>query len=272
MNVQLCQMYVAGKLAMYDELFKEMKSKTSREQFVRLMMNRQTTDVDQRVLQECKRRIEEKFRIPKHPLLFQRSTVGQWLADVCGEYTTDVLMDFMSISTGLSKERLLQSNIGSTLVTRPHLIYLVERMESSTGKTLQTADKRPLAYLDDMPYLEVVKYFASDSESEDVVQKRREACLDEKYFCGKFRKNALTLYRQFADIDEKISDEELMKRRVSEFPPKGFSSSDWDLPVFWLEDIMKVQLPAVILPDTTVSKMLDMVVSEKLKELYKKQH
>ena len=251
-------MYVAGKLAMHDELLNEAKKKTNATDF----------KANRKVLDRCRKVIERKFKLEHRPLLFPYPTVGQWVSDVCRNYQFDDLVNFFSQATGVPEERIRRDNIGSTLIDRPYLISLVERLESATGKSLLSSSPRPLEYLGNMPYVEIARYFAYGSDA--VSERRRNAYLDERYFCGKFRKDALVVYRQMADIDEKISDEELMKRPIADFVPKGFGPSDWDLPVFWMEDMLKIQLPAGIKGETTVGQLLDMVMTEKVKELHKK--
>lgn len=257
---------------MHDELLNEAKKKSSTTDFKAIVMRMPVSEVNRKVLDRCRKVIERTFKLEHRPLLYPYPTVGQWVSDVCRDYQFDDLMNFFSQATGIPEERIRRDNIGSTLINRPYLISLVEKLESATGKSLLSSSPRPLEYLGDMPYVEIARYFAYGSEA--VSEKRGAAYLDERYFCGKFRKDALAVYRQMADIDKEINDEDLMKRPVSDFAPKGksFGPSDWDLPIFWMEEMLKIQLPAGIKGETTVGQLIDMVITEKVKELHKKLH
>lgn len=263
---------MAQRIAAADELLKEAKSKMKKLDFVELVMQQPIDVINPEVLKECAEAIEKRFPYEKRTPLFAKSgkfvyryvqTVKLWLADVCGMYETSDILTYFSLCTGFPVVRISQSTIESPLIDRPYQISLIEKLEEATGKKLLNNDSnRPLAYLGDVSYEEIAKYFSIGSFLIDA--RRLATCPDKQYQYSKYRQEALKRYRDLAEVDSKLADEDMIKMPVGSFFYK--TPKNWELPIFWLESEFKIRLPEHISKDLPVEKLLQMVAAAKIGE------
>lgn len=271
-RIKLCKRYVAQRIAAADELLKEAKSKMKKLDFVELVMQQPVDVINPEVLEECAEAIEKRFPHEKRTPLFAKSerfvykytqTVKLWLADVCGVYETGDILTYFSLCTGFPVVRISRSTIDSPLIDRPYLISLIEKLEEATGKKLLNNDSnRPLTYLGDVSYEELAKYFSIGSFLIDA--RRLATCPDKQYLYTRYRREALKRYRELAEVDSKLTDEDMLKMPVGSFFYK--TPKNWELPIFWLEAAFKVCLPEHIGKDLPVEKLLQMVAAAKVGE------
>ena len=265
MNISIVQLYVAKKFAMRDDLFAEAQKKMNGDEYRRFVMSQKVADLPPRLIKDCERVICRKYKIKKPRYLFSHPTVRQWIFDLAKFYQADDLVDYFAQATGYPADRIRHKKIGSTVIDRPYLISLVEKLEEATGKSLLWPNSSaPLAYLgDDITYEEIARYFSYGSDI--ITAKRRQhAETDEpRHLLEKFRRETLKVYRLMAGVPDSISDEEFAAMPVKTVVPKNFSTGNWDLPIFWTEEKFGVQIldvPEKIKDTTKVSELVDNIV------------
>lgn len=235
-------------------------------------MSQSVSDLPRSFLKECEDVIRRKYGLSKKKGLFPKPTVRQWISDLAGDYQVDDLLDFFAQAIDYPVERVRKATIGSTLIDRPYLISLVEKLETATGKSLlwPNADA-PLAYLgDDVTYEEIARYFSYGSDVITAKRRKYVELEEPKHLLGRFRREAIAVYRAMADIPEEVKDDDFLQMRVKSVVPVGFSKGDWDLPIFWLEENLGIQIedaPGCIADDTKVSELVDKVVLIRYKKI-----
>jgi hypothetical protein len=177
MNIILTERYFCRKLRKEDNLFAIIATTMDEQKFTFTALNTKMSRLDPEFVKWHKRVIERKFGLnPKRKLLFPDPNVRQWIFDLAGEYQPDDLVDFFAQASGLSVKRLRRATIEDTLIDRPFLIDLVERLEEATGKTL--SDPRepefPLRYLGDVTFVDLAEYFSpKGSDTIDAIRRRQ---------------------------------------------------------------------------------------------------
>lgn len=279
MNVALIKKYVARKAVkgIKDPVLREEMLKMTRGGDPSHVMDLHPGLMSPELRCDIEKVIIKRYDLKPHPRLFSSPNIGQWIADITGVFTTDDVIAYFSQKTGVRASQLGKTKIGSQVVTRPYLISLVEKLEDVTGRTLTLPENdTPLAYLgEDITFDEIAKFFSTSSETISYLRRRycrsvkRENLPDS---LDKFRKQALCVYRLTAEVGEDVSDEMLLKMPVRRLYPKqkGFTENDWDLPIFWAEDELRIQLPSFsknITEDTVVGELINMMVSTKEREM-----
>lgn len=272
MNVELVQKYVAYKVALHDEIFEEIRRKTTKKNFTATVMNCSLKELPGSLKDDLAQRIRDKYGLAKHVPLVPKSkmTVGMWVRDLCSSYTVDDVMFFFAHQVGVFEERLRKVKIGSTFLTHPFLISLVEKLERLTGRTLLAPDMPdPLSYLsDDVTLYEIAKYFATSSEVILEMRKRygkHHQMEDPTKLLLLLRKQALEVFRQVSEVDPEVPDKEILSRPLSSFWWQGYSKGDWDLVVYFSADEFGVMLPLPLDPNMTVDGLINQMVSAKMK-------
>lgn len=279
MNTRLVEIYVAKKLAMRDPLFKEARTKMSPEAYRKLVMEKVADEVfsadDLKKLEET---FVKKYNPKDHIRLFKKPTVKQWIVDLLGCYGVDDILAYFSQETALDVQRLATATIGGQTIMRPALIWMVEQIETATGRhlTLPEADA-PLAYLgDNVTLKEIAKYFVASSEV--ISRLRRRYCHYPQEHAietalARFEPLVLASYRICADIPDTLGNAELLASKLKQWIPVGSMDSDWDLPIFWLEDELNISIPVVsrwVTDDTTVSDLVDVALKAKKQQLLRR--
>ncbi len=265
MNECVVQLYVAKKMAMRDELFAEAERKMGKLAYKQFAMEQKLSDLPEKMVKDCEKVICRKYGI-KHPqYLFPNPTVRQWIADLAKDYQADDLFDFFVQSAGGFSERLQNATIGDTIINRPYLISLIEKLETATGKSLLWPNcDMPLAYLgDDVSYRDIARYFSCGSDVISAKRRKYAEFQDSKTCLQRFAKEVLRVYRVMADVSAEVTDEALLEMRVQTIAPKGIGAGNWDLPIFWTEEkfgLCLVDVPQSIQEKTKVSELIDKFV------------
>ena len=265
MNISVVQLYVAKKFAMRDDLFAEAQKKMNGDEYRRFVMSQKVADLPPRLIKDCERVICRKYKIQKPRYLFSHPTVRQWISDLAGDYQADDLLDFFAQATGSTVGRIRKATIGSTVIDRPYLISLVEKLEEATGKSLLWPNvDAPLAYLgDDITYEEIARYFSYGSDVITAKRRKYVELEEPKHLLGRFRREIIAVYRAMADVSDEVKDDDFLQMAVKSVVPAGFSKGDWDLPVFWTEEKLGIQLtdfPGGVKDTTRVSELVDNMI------------
>ncbi len=272
MNISVVQLYVAKKLAKSDELFAEAEKKLDKISYQQLVMSQPVSALSRRFIKECGDVIRRKYALSKKKGLFPKPTVRQWISDLAGDYQADDLLDFFAQAIDYPISRVKKATIGGTLIDRPYLISLVEKLEDATGKALlwPGADA-PLAYLgDDVTYEEIAKYFSYGSDVITAKRRKYVELEEPKHLLGRFRRETIAVYRAMADVSDEVKDDDFLQMAVKSVVPAGFSKGDWDLPIFWLEENLGIQMndaPGCISDATKVSELVDKIVLIRYKKI-----
>jgi hypothetical protein len=175
MNLSLTQTYVAKKVAArYPELnfARETMAKTD---YQSMVLSIKAQDISPDVLSSIKSVLVKRFDLKEHQMLFRNPNLKQWVVDVLGVYTSEDILTFFSQRSGVSKERIASATIGDNLLDRNFLIFLVEHLESITGKFLCNDNDilHPLMYLgDDTRYTELCSFFSHSGSPEIELKKK----------------------------------------------------------------------------------------------------
>lgn len=276
MNTKLVQKYVAYKAALHDPIFEEVQQKTTLEHYLLIVLDRPLSEFPQKVREQAAKNIRNRYGLEVYKPLFPEKdmTIAQWARAVCGQYSLDEVMSFFTKNTGFQSDFLKKVKIGSNTISRPHLITLVERLESATGRSLSMPDLRdPLSYLSgNVTIHDIAKYFSANS---DVIARfRRRYCVkhrvdDVERQIKLFKQQALEVYRRSAEIDPDIPNEDILSKPLSDFYWTGFAPGDWDLPVYFAADEFDVMLPipkSAMPGTTTVSELVALMVKSKLQQ------
>lgn len=279
-NVDLIKRYVALKAikTVQTDLFLQELKKAVGEDQTEKVMEMPLAALPRELRKFVQEKICRRYNLTKRLRLFRQPTIGQWIANITAIYTPEDIIAYFSQETGISAQCLAKAKIGGQIVTRPYLISLVEKLETATGRSLILPESdTPLAYLgNDITFGEIAHYFAASSEV--ISRLRRRYCKENRPETQEerleiFRKCALEVYRRTAEIDEGVSDEDILSYKVKSIHPQELTPDDWDLPIFWAEDELKIQiyqLSEKINADTTVSDLLDIMVNTKELEFTKK--
>ena len=151
------------------------------------------------------------------------------------------------------------------MIDRPYLISLVEKLEEATGKSLLWPNvDAPLAYLgDDITYEEIARYFSYGSDVITAKRRKYVELEEPKHLLGRFRREIIAVYRAMADVSDEVKDDDFLQMAVKSVVPAGFSKGDWDLPVFWTEEKLGIQLtdfPGGVKDTTRVSELVDNMI------------
>ena len=276
MNTRLVQKYVAYKAALNDPVFEEVRRKTTLEHYLQIVLNRPLSEFPQNVREQALKNIRNRYGLEVYYPLFaeKEMTIGQWATSVCGHYSLEEVMTFFAKSTGFNSDFIKKVKIGSNTISRPHLITLVERLEAATGRSLSMPDlKDPLSYLSgNVTIYDIAKYFSVSSEV--IARFRRRHCIkhrvdDEQRQLKLFKQQALEIYRRSAEIDPDIPNDEILSKPLSDFYWEGFTTGDWDLPVFFAVDEFGVMVPvpkSAMPGNTTVAELVALMVKAKLQQ------
>lgn len=271
MNKNIVKAYVAFKAALNDKVFMEARNRMNRDEYIDMIMNRPLHELPVELRDKCHEAIVKRYNLKRIVPLFAPKTVGEWLQVITEGYTSDYVLMFFSKRSGATVEKLTKEQIGSSLITRPHLITMVEKLEEVTGIMLSIPDETctfgdDLAYLgDDVTYVEVAKFFTTGSEKLTKLRQR--------YLYGEeadsIREKAFRVYCESAEVPHTMSDEELLTAPVRSFYPKALTPNDWDVCIFDIETVLDIQifnLREKVGEHTTVSELLDIVFETKMEE------
>jgi hypothetical protein len=276
MNKNVIQSYVAQKVSRFDPVFAEARTKMDRSEFVELVMSQPVDEFPKNVVQSLENAVIKKCGVNRKNSLFKHPTIGQRITDVFGTYTEDDIMCFFKEETGLSIRDLDKATIGGQTITRPALIWSIDKLESATGRCLTLPESdAPLAYLGEKVTLrEIAQYFSVNKPTEQAVKLRRLYTRHLKNSEDVSIKRYLELlkasYRICAEVPETVTDEELMKSTLGTWVPKGCSDQDWRLPIIWLEDYLNLrnQLTGWVVDAMTVEGLFKVLCTQKRVQLH----
>lgn len=176
MNVILTEKYICRKLRMTDDLYGIMAERVGKQAFFSAVLDSKIAKLDPEFIKWHQHVIERRYKLnPKRKLLFPKPTVRQWIMDLAGDYQPDDMLEFFAQSSGISVAVLQKANIESTVLDRPFLIDLVDKLEAATGKSLNNMKENdfPLRYLGDVKYTDLADYFsAKGSEKIDIIRRK----------------------------------------------------------------------------------------------------
>jgi len=157
MNIKLVSIYVANKVAKWNYDFALLKQKEAKEDFVKDVLSSPLTAVPTKLKRDIEQKLSARFGLTPHPSIFFKSrTIGQWLHDLTGCYTTDDILTGFVQATGLSRRYFQERNIEH--FDRVLLISLVENLESATGRTLFGENWE---ISDEYKFTEIAAFFAA---------------------------------------------------------------------------------------------------------------
>ena len=197
---------------------------------------------------------EEIFRIPSRERLTQ-----QWVKESgAGEYS------------------LLTASVDSSIITRCQAISLCELSEELTGRIILADCRTPMQYLGaDATFSDIIDYFTVGSKKIDDIRYKifKVSPENKNNYLNKFRIVVLRTYAMNLGKED-LSDAEL-EMFANEFVhdcklPDFSGPRDWDLPIWWTEDQLNIQISGKldwITPATKVSELIDAFVEAKGKKI-----
>lgn len=272
MNKNLVKFYVAHKAAHKIPELKALQEELSKDGFVAAVMSRPLTDLPEALQGDILSVVQKRFNVTPHPMLFRRPTIGQWVSDICRDYSVDDILAFFCSYFEVPVEALKKIQFGSLVLLRDCQEALLHRLEESTGRTLGFVEEsEAYNYLEDVTFDEIAHFFATDSVA--VARKRWCHCEQSQKRSVFYRDqltelikhHALALYRLYADIPKEMDDETVLTEPIANFYPAYYHANSWDLPVYYTAGALGLGQPVVgLVPSLTVKQLIDQLVKIKI--------
>ncbi len=161
MKKKLIIKYVGQKMAKLEPIVAEAKQIWDEKKYVEFVESLDACkDVDLSLKRQIEVILRKRFDLVPHKCVFYKPTIGQWISDLIGRYTTDDILCAFSQASGLPVECFKEGTIGDIL-NRPFLEDLVELLEVATGRKLLKYGH--LYHLSDsFTYAQLAAFFATE--------------------------------------------------------------------------------------------------------------
>ena len=192
------------------------------------------------------------------------------------EMTKEQCVAFWARETQVSPEKLLSSPIGGQVITRVLAIRMCEFCEDITGRQILAVESRtPMQYLGaETTYGDIIDYFTVGSKKINDIRCKIFKAAPEYIdaYLAMFRGEVAKAYAINCglNLDEDKLEEEIKlfeQKPVFECKNPDFTSErDWDLPIWWTEDQLCLNLPAKfdwVSKDTKAKDVIDAFVKAK---------
>lgn len=183
--------------------------------------------------------------------------------------TKEEVLNFFAKHSGLSVARLVKAPIGSSTLSRPFLIDLIEALEKKTGKNILADSDAPMRYLPENTTIEdIAEAFSTNGTKIRRIYKLLFQAptkgLEER--CKLYRSESLTEYEILIGRD--LTEDELIVNIFNK--DLSFYNTPWELTLQFLEETLKIKLPDNLLnwnaeSNKKVSDVLNLCVEQMLK-------
>lgn len=215
----------------------------------------------------------------KFPDLFSFDELARYFAldeNICRIPTRERMIQLWVKETGASAKKLLPASVDSKVITRCLAIRICEMAEELTGRTILADCSTPMQYLGtETTFNDIIDFFTLGSKKIDDIRYKifKTTPVNIQAYLMMFRNEATKAYALNCG-KENLSEEALEQFKTNLVfdckLPDFMGEHDWDLPVWWTEDLLNVQLSAKldwINPSTKVSEVIDAFVDAKEKQL-----
>lgn len=186
--------------------------------------------------------------------------------------TKEQCIAFWIRETQASPEKLLPASIDGQVITRVLAIRMCEFCEDITGRQiLATESSTPMQYLgEETTFEDIIDYFTVGSKKINEIRCRIFKATPEyiKAYLNLFRGEVTKAYALNCGLELKDEEVKLFEEKpVFNCKNPDFSGErDWDLPIWWTEDLLGLQLSGKFdwITETTKAKeVIDAFVSAK---------
>ncbi len=163
--------------------------------------------------------------------------------------TKEQCIAFWVRETQASPEKLLSASIDGQVITRVLAIRMCEFCEDITGRQILASESRtPMQYLgEETTFGDVIDYFTVGSKKINDIRCRIFKAAPEyiKAYLAMFRGEVAKAYALNCGLELKDEEIKLFEEKpVFDCKNPDFSGErDWDLPIWWTEDQLGLQLP-----------------------------
>ncbi len=225
---------------------------------------------------ECNKVINSLIKFPD---LFTFDELARYYAldeNICRIPPRERLILQWVKETGVNEAIFLAASVDSSIITRCQAISLCEISEELTGRIILADCRTPMQYLGaDATFSDIIDYFTVGSKKIDDIRYKifKVSPENKNNYLNKFRIVVLRTYAMNCGKED-MNDEELAvfaEELVHTCKLPDFSGPrDWDLPIWWTEDQLNIQISGKLdwITDTTkVSEVVDAFVEAKGKKL-----
>ena len=225
---------------------------------------------------ECNKVINSLIKFPD---LFTFDELARYYAldeNICRIPPRERLILQWVKETGVNEAIFLAASVDSSIITRCQAISLCEISEELTGRVILADNRTPMQYLGaEATFSDIIDYFTVGSKKIDDIRYKifKISPENKQMYLNKFYTVALRTYAMNCGKED-MNDEELAvfaEELVHTCKLPDFSGPrDWDLPIWWTEDQLNIQISGKLdwITDTTkVSEVIDAFVEAKGKKL-----
>jgi len=178
--------------------------------------------------------------------------------------------------SGAPEKYLLSASVESKVITRCQAICLCEKSEELTGRIILADCRTPMQYLGaETTFGDIIDYFTVGSQKIDDIRYKIFKVSPENVqtYLNTFRNVVIRTYAMNCGL-ENPSDKELADftdKFVYDCKLPDFSGpQDWDLPIWWTEDQLNIQISGKlgwVNEQTKVSEIIETFVNAKAKKM-----
>ncbi len=225
---------------------------------------------------ECNKVINSLIKFPD---LFTFDELARYYAldeNICRIPPRERLILQWVKETGVNEAIFLAASVDSSIITRCQAISLCEISEELTGRVILADNRTPMQYLGaEATFSDIIDYFTVGSKKIDDIRYKifKISPENKQMYLNKFYTVALRTYAMNCGKED-MNDEELAvfaEELVHTCKLPDFCGpQDWDLPIWWTEDQLNVQISGKldwITPATKVSELIDAFVEAKGKKI-----
>lgn len=218
----------------------------------------------------------------KFPDLFTLDELARYFAlkeEIYRIPTRERLIKLWAKESGAEAKKLMSASIDSKVITRCLAIRLCEMSEELTGRVILADSNTPMQYLGaETTFSDIIDYFTVGSKKIDDIRYKifKASPQNIQAYLALFRQEVAKAYALNCGF-ENLSEAELeafQQKRIHDCKCPNFQGDkDWDLPIWWTEEQLDIQLSGNfnwVTPNTTVNDLVEVFAKVKENRLQRK--
>lgn len=218
----------------------------------------------------------------KFPDLFTLDELARYFAlgeEIYRIPTRERLIKLWAKESGAAARKLMPASIDSKVITRCLAIRLCEMSEELTGRVILADSNTPMQYLGvETTFSDIIDYFTVGSKKIDDIRYKifKASPQNIQAYLALFRQEVAKAYALNCGYENLTVEEleEFQQKRIHDCKCPNFQGDkDWDLPIWWTEEQLDIQLSGNfdwITPKTTVAHLVEVFTKVKENRLQRK--